>query len=92
MALGKTVKQLLSEIDAEELTEWMAYDSIEPFGAVRDDYRVALLSALTANIHRRKNSRTFSPNDFMPFLKQKKKKQTWQEMKEAMMRISATIK
>ena len=32
MALGKTVKQLLSEIDSEELAEWYAFDQRWPLG------------------------------------------------------------
>jgi hypothetical protein len=30
LALGKTVKQLLSEIDSEELSEWYAFDQRWP--------------------------------------------------------------
>lgn len=34
--LGKTVKQLLNEIDAHELAEWMAYDMTQDEDWVND--------------------------------------------------------
>ena len=41
----------LSHISSIELTEWMAYYSLEPLGDERLDYLVALLSSVTANVH-----------------------------------------
>ena len=44
-----TVTELLAKVDSRELTEWLAYAQIEPFG---DEWRpIAQLSALTAACH-----------------------------------------
>lgn len=70
--MGRPVRELLYTIGSDELTDWMAYDRIQPFGDDRADLRVAILSALIANIHRPTkgagSNRTFKPRDFMPFL------------------------
>ena len=52
MALGKTVRQLLSEIDSAELAEWHAFYQIEPFGSLIDDERHGVAVATLANINR----------------------------------------
>jgi hypothetical protein len=49
--LGKTVGQLLSEITSRELTEWMAYATLEPFGEQRADLRTGLLATVSALGH-----------------------------------------
>lgn len=63
-----TVRQLLDEIDSSELTEWMAYAGLEPFGPEADDYRAGVMPALHANSNRRSDSQTpFRPRDFFPW-------------------------
>ena len=44
-----TVSQIDREMTAKELTEWMVFYSIEPFGPAREDYRAALQASITAN-------------------------------------------
>lgn len=46
----------------------MVYYQNEPFGAWRDDYRVAILTALMANVYRDQKTRRepYVPEDFMP--------------------------
>ena len=56
-----TVAQLDREMSAKELTEWMIYYSIEPFGGAREDYRAALVSSTIANVKGVK----VTPNDFI---------------------------
>ncbi len=86
--LGKTVKQLLYEIDSAELTEWMAVYRIELFGEIRADYRAGVIASTLANIHRKKGAKPFSPQDFMPFLEREpedlsaKIKRIFQELKQ----------
>lgn len=55
-------------MSARELSEWMAYDRIDPFGEERGDLRAGILASLLANINRdrKKKSDPFSPLDFMP--------------------------
>lgn len=57
---------MLSEIGTSELTEWMAYDRLEPFGESRADYREASHMAMIANMNRKKGARRLEPSDFMP--------------------------
>ena len=73
MALGKTRSELLREMSSAELSEWMAYYSIDPFGDERADLRQAFTSAAVCNAFRGKNQRTIKPSEFMPFSKEYKK-------------------
>lgn len=41
--LGKTVRELESTMDSEELTEWAILQSIEPWGGARMDVLAAML-------------------------------------------------
>ncbi len=53
-----------------ELTLYMCYYRISPFGEERADIRNAMRMAQTANLHRdpSRNPAPFEINDFMPFL------------------------
>ena len=64
-----TVRELLQRIDSRELTEWIAYDTVEPIGAVRTDLAAGIISSTVANCHRGKNTQAFTPMDFMPLQK-----------------------
>ncbi len=61
-----TVRELLQRIDSKELSEWIAYDTVEPIGAVRTDLAAGIISSTIANCHRGKNTQAFTPKDFMP--------------------------
>tara|TARA_R110000824_G_scaffold190864_2_gene372429 strand:+ start:645 stop:950 length:306 start_codon:yes stop_codon:yes gene_type:complete len=67
-----SVRDLLNTIDSKELTEWVAFDSIEPIGAIRTDLVGGIISSTIANCHRGKNQSPFSPTDFMPLHESKK--------------------
>jgi hypothetical protein len=56
-----TVAQLDKTMTAKELTEWMVYYSIEPFGGAREDYRAALVSSVLANV----NGAKVTPEEFI---------------------------
>ena len=64
--MGKSVKQLLAEMDSAELTEWMAYEQVEPFGEWRADLRAGIIASTIANALRGRGSRPLTPEDFMP--------------------------
>lgn len=68
LALGGTVAELQDRMPYREFLEWVAFYQIEPWGDVRGDMQTALLAGLTANIHRdrKKQSKAFTPADFMP--------------------------
>ena len=59
-----TVGQLDRTMSSRELTEWMVYFSIEPFGPAQEDYRASLLASVVANC----NGAKTQPDDFIkPF-------------------------
>lgn len=71
--MGKTVRQLLAEIDSEELTEWIAFERLEPFGSHMDDFRAGQVCATVANYAgkvRNEDAAAAQPGDFMPSLRQ----------------------
>ena len=63
-----TVRELLARIDSKELSEWMAYYELNPFGTVRDDLQAGIIASTIANVNRGKNDKSFTPSDFMPYM------------------------
>jgi hypothetical protein len=59
-----TVRELLGKLDSRELTEWMAYDGLDPIGQERDDLRAGIVASTVANCHSVKAK--FKPSDFVP--------------------------
>lgn len=69
MALGKSVAEV-EEFSSREVSEWMAYAGISPFGEERADVRAGIIASVIAEVNRdrKKQSRPFTPADFMPFV------------------------
>jgi len=65
-----TVRELLARIDSSELSEWIKYFELEPFGPVRSDLSAGIVAATIANVNKGKSGKAFQPVDFMPFLGQ----------------------
>jgi hypothetical protein len=63
-----TVAEVESRVSSRELTEWMAYDALEPIGGFRTDYGFAMLAALYVNAHRKPGSAAAKVSEFMPWL------------------------
>lgn len=61
-----THAQMMNMMSAGELTYWQAYSSIEPFGEERADLRMGILASLIANVNRKKGSKAYKPEQFMP--------------------------
>ena len=61
------MRQVLRDIDSRELSEWLAFYSLEPFGEERADLRSAQICAVNANLHGGKRSKKYKIADFMPF-------------------------
>ena len=70
---------MLNELDAYELAEWMAFERIEPFGSMWEDYRSAFQTANIVSAHCVEGTR-LKIKDFMP--NQKKRYMTDEEMKK----------
>ncbi len=56
----------MERIDSRELTEWMAYYRLEPFGADRLELMIAQLTAIVVNALRSKGTSPRKPEDFIP--------------------------
>ncbi len=67
--LGMTVRELLARMDSRELSEWMAFDRIEPIGSGRANLALAGLSAITANVNRdsKRHPEPYAPDAFVAF-------------------------
>ena len=63
-----TVGELLARISSRELTEWMVYAQVEPFGEERGDLRAGIVASTIANVNRdaKKRRKPFEPEEFMP--------------------------
>ena len=64
--MGKTVGEILDGMDADELTEWVAFARVEPFEGYRADIRAAGIQAVLANCHRDSQTKPFDVADFLP--------------------------
>ena len=66
-----TVTRLLAETTSAELSEWVAFYGLEPFGPERGDLQAGVVAATVANVNRdaKKQKRPYSAQDFMPKFK-----------------------
>jgi len=80
-----TVKELLERIDSHELTEWMAFSNLEPFGSKREDWRAGMIAAQVVNVQLRKGQRLRKPDDFFPEVKPPAPEQTAEEQKRLLL-------
>ena len=91
-----TRREMLNRMDAKELSEWMAYDQIQPIGPQRTDLGLGIIAATIANCHRdpKKRSSAYEPSDFAPFLKdgEEKKKQSKAELLFGVQQLHAMVK
>ena len=74
-----TVNELLGRISSRELTEWMAFSQLEPFGAEAGYVGHAITASTVANVNREKGKKAYEVSDFMPTMG-KKEPQTPAEM------------
>ena len=56
---------MLNRMSSRELTEWMVYYDLEPFGEERDDYRHAMVATVIANRHRNKREQVHKIQEFL---------------------------
>ena len=57
---------MLRRMSSAELTEWMAFSMLEPFGGETQYLGPAITSATIANVNREKNQKEYKPADFVP--------------------------
>lgn len=68
---------MLARLSSRELTEWAAYDKVEPFGEQRADIRTAIIAYLLACANFKGSHKI---EDFLA-VKPYKPPQNWQAMK-----------
>ena len=84
------MRELLERCDSREIAEWMAYDSVEPFGEDRADLRAGIIASQIVNVHLSKGQRATVPADFMPdFDPKPKPAQSQREMAAVMGQLMA---
>ncbi len=66
-----TVAEMLARISSAELTEWMAFAQLEPFGGDVPFLGSAIVASTFANANRKQNSTALKVSDFMPQWKTK---------------------
>lgn len=75
---------LLRRMPSSLLTEWLAYDQIDPLGSGRIDAGFGLVAATVVNVNRKKGRRAVKPIEMYPpwdkeYAKRHPAKQTWQD-------------
>lgn len=81
------VGELLARVSSRELTEWMVYYELEPFGEERSDLRAGIVASTVANANRTKG-KAYKPQDFMPKF-ERRGPRSWQEMMATVERMNA---
>lgn len=71
--------ELLARTDSRELSEWIAFYSLEPWGERFDYLGTGIVAATLANLNRKKGAQPYKPEDFMPKFKETRP-QTIEEM------------
>jgi hypothetical protein len=90
----------LDQLTSEQLSEWEAFDRLDPIGKWRDEFNFAVLDSLIVNIVSRlyakkgHTPREVSPTEFMPNWSGEKKiakRQSVEEMKQALFAIAKSV-
>lgn len=90
----------MDQLTSEQLSEWEAFDRLDPIGKWRDEFNFAVLDSLIVNIVSRlyakkgHTPREVSPTEFMPNWSGEKKiakRQSVEEMKQALLSIAKSV-
>ena len=63
---------MLEGVSSRELTEWMIYSQLEPFGQETQYIGPAITSTILANVNRKKGDKAHKVDEFMPKFEQTK--------------------
>jgi hypothetical protein len=84
---------MLNELTSSQITEWMAYDRLEPIHMGEMGWAIlcSVASNIAISIYGKKGSKYTKPADFMPGYQNmvEKKPQTVEEQKEILKRIAS---
>lgn len=71
---------MMESMSSAELSEWMAYYIVEPFGPETQYIGPAITSTVLANVNRKKGSQKYEVGQFMPKFAGAQKQQTDEEL------------
>lgn len=84
---------MLARMTSRELTEWMAFYQLEPFGPERGDLQAGIVASTVANVNRDpKKTKAFKPEDFLPTFEGSRRDEsrpTWQRLLEKVKMLNA---
>ncbi len=69
LAVGRTPTELLAAVTSEDVTEMMAFERLEPFGALHMEAMFGRVCSATVNLHVPRDREPTAPSDFMPSLR-----------------------
>jgi hypothetical protein len=71
LALGRTPRELLTGVSSEDITEMIAFNQLEPFGALQEEFKAGAICAVIANVNRdpKRRANPYTAADFMPALR-----------------------
>lgn len=94
-------RYLYPVLTSRDLSEWMAYSDLEPFGPLREDLRAGVITAMVANAVRdpKKRREPFGPADFFASLEERdpetlrgpRRRQTWEEQLHVVEMLNAAL-
>lgn len=83
--------EVLDKHTSRELTEWMAFISLEPIGYTRGDLQAGIIASTIANVNRKKGTKPFKPQDFMPQFDDYEEEQSPEEMLKTVEMLNAAF-
>lgn len=86
----------MDHLSSFQISEWEAFDRLDPIGSWREDFRMAFTAATATNlaiaVNGKKGAKRFAPIDFMPKWDSEGvaeiKQQTTEEMKDILISIA----
>lgn len=66
LMIGWPVPLLKQVMSSRDITEAMAYQTIDPHDQTRADFRAGIIASTIANVNRGKGSKQYNAYDFMP--------------------------
>lgn len=86
--MGMTVREMLARMGSDELTDWIAFYDLEPWGEERRlaDYRAGVIAATIMNLFRGKGKSAIKPENVITY-KKREKQQDWRGMRDQLMAV-----
>jgi hypothetical protein len=83
---------MLENMTSFQLTEWMQFACLEPFGEWRDDFRAGQICSMIYNTHIDEKTKATSARDFMLCMSKKPKKVSPEELRKKIIEALGGVK